>query len=58
MHHKFIIIDDKIVVTGSPNYSFSGFNRNDENMLIFYNRDIASRFSAEFNKLFAEGEVV
>ena len=58
MHHKFIIIDDKIVVTGSPNYSFSGFNRNDENMLIIYNENLALKFVREFDSMFAEGEVV
>ena len=58
MHHKFIIIDNKIVVTGSPNYSFSGFNRNDENMLIIYNENLALRFVREFDRLFGEGEVV
>jgi len=58
MHHKFIIIDDKIVVVGSPNYSFSGFNRNDENILIIYNRSLALMFKNEFTRLFEQGEVV
>ncbi|MCH8014845.1 MAG: DUF1669 domain-containing protein [Candidatus Dadabacteria bacterium] len=58
MHHKFIIIDDKIVVTGSPNFSFSGFNRNDENLLIIFDENLALRFVREFDRLFGEGEVV
>ncbi len=58
MHHKFIVIDSKIVVTGSPNFSFSGFNSNDENMLIIYNEDLALGFIKEFNRIFDEGEVV
>ncbi|MFH0867856.1 MAG: phospholipase D-like domain-containing protein [Candidatus Woesearchaeota archaeon] len=58
MHHKFIVIDDSIVITGSPNFSFSGFNRNDENMLIMYNEDVALRFVNEFDRLFSEGEVI
>jgi len=58
MHHKFIIIDGKIVVTGSPNFSFSGFNRNDENFLIIYDENLALRFVEEFDRLFEEGEVV
>ncbi len=58
MHHKFIIIDGKIVVTGSPNFSFSGFNSNDENMLIIYNENLASGFTKEFNRIFDEGAVI
>jgi len=58
MHHKFAIIDEKIVVFGSPNFSLSGFNRNDENMLVIYNEDLALGFVREFNRLFGEGEVV
>lgn len=58
MHHKFIIIDNKIVITGSPNYSFSGFNRNDENMLIIYDERLALRFVREFDRLFEEGEII
>jgi len=58
MHHKFIVIDDKIVITGSPNFSFSGFNRNDENMLIIFNEELALGFAREFDKLFLEGEAV
>lgn len=55
MHHKFIVIDDKILVVGSPNFSLSGNNRNDENMLIFYNEKLALGFSNEFNYLFDIG---
>lgn len=58
LHHKFIVIDNKIVITGSPNFSFSGFNRNDENMLIIYDENLAQKFVNEFDRLFDEGEVV
>jgi len=55
MHHKFIVIDDKIVITGSPNFTLSGFNRNDENMLIIFNEQMAFGFVKEFEMLFGEG---
>ena len=58
MHHKFIIIDDKIVITGSPNFTLSGFNKNDENMLIIFNEELALGFVKEFDRLFEEGEAV
>ena len=56
MHHKFAIIDEKIVVFGSPNFSLSGFNRNDENMLVIYNENLALGFVREFDRLFGLGE--
>jgi len=58
MHHKFIIIDDKIIITGSPNFSFSGYNRNDENFLIMYNENLALKYVKEFDRLFGLGEII
>ena len=51
MHHKVFIIDSKIVVTGSMNPSKSGDTRNDENLLIIYDEEIASLFLKEFEKV-------
>lgn len=47
MHSKVMIIDDKYVVTGSTNFSNSGENKNDENMVIIENPKIA-KFYADF----------
>ncbi len=47
MHSKSIIIDDKYVVIGSMNFSKSGENKNDENLIIFKNQA-----AAEFYKKF------
>lgn len=41
MHMKSIIIDDKISVIGSMNYTKSANNKNDENILIIYNKYLA-----------------
>ena len=35
-HHKFFIIDEKIVVTGSLNPTMAGFKKNRENILIIH----------------------
>ena len=51
MHHKVIIIDGAIVVTGSYNFSRSAEERNDENTLIFYNETIAALYLAEFDRI-------
>ena len=55
MHHKVFIIDGKIVVTGSFNPSESGDERNDENILIIHDKDIAEKYLKEFEKVWALG---
>jgi phosphatidylserine/phosphatidylglycerophosphate/cardiolipin synthase-like enzyme len=52
MHHKVIIIDEKIVVTGSYNFSRSAEERNDENVVIIYNPQIAKFFLEEFQRVY------
>ncbi len=51
MHHKVIIIDRKIVVTGSYNFSRSAETRNDENLVIFFSPEIAALFLGEFSRV-------
>ncbi len=53
MHHKVLIIDGRIVVTGSYNFSQSAETKNDENVLIIHSPTIADQYLAEFEKLFA-----
>ncbi len=52
MHHKIIIIDRSIVVTGSYNLTASADERNDENILIIHSPDIAEFFFSEFERVF------
>ncbi len=47
MHSKTIIIDDKYLIVGSMNFSYSGENKNDENLLIIDNIE-AAKFYKEF----------
>ncbi len=56
MHHKVFIIDSEIVVTGSFNPTASGDKRNDENVLIISNKEIASLFEEEFDKVFGQAK--
>lgn len=51
LHHKVFIIDEEIVITGSYNFSASAEERNDENILIIYNSDIAEEFLKEFQRV-------
>ena len=52
MHHKVFIIDNKTVITGSYNPSKSANTKNDENILIIHNREIAQKYLEEFDSLF------
>ena len=48
MHSKSMIIDDEYVITGSMNFSYSGENKNDENMLVIKNHEIAKAYKDFF----------
>jgi len=48
MHHKVFIIDNNTVITGSFNPSKNGDERNDENLLIIKDKDIAEQYVDEF----------
>ncbi len=52
MHHKVIIIDEAIVITGSYNFSRSAAESNDENLLILYSEDIARLYLEEFQRVY------
>ncbi len=52
MHHKVIIIDETIVITGSYNYSKSARIKNDENVIIFDHAGVAMQYLDEFKRLY------
>jgi phosphatidylserine/phosphatidylglycerophosphate/cardiolipin synthase-like enzyme len=54
-HHKVFIIDDKIVVTGSLNFSENADQSNDENVIVVSNHDIAAQYRQEFERRWVEG---
>ena len=54
MHHKLFIVDEKIVAFGSYNFSRSAEERNDENLLIVYDADIAKQFILEFGRVWEQ----
>jgi len=51
MHNKFAIIDNRILLTGSYNWTFSANHRNDENLMVINDPDIIARFQDYFEKL-------
>ncbi len=56
MHHKVIIIDEKIVITGSYNFSASAERKNDENVVIFFDEQIAAQYLAEFERVYLRSQ--
>lgn len=53
-HHKVIVIDNNTVITGSYNFSNNADRRNDENVVILNNGEIAKEYLSEFNTRWAE----
>ncbi len=51
-HEKNMVIDGKIFITGSANFSNSGMKKNDENVLIFKSPEIAGFYRDYFLKLY------
>lgn len=51
MHHKVIVIDERIVVMGSYNFSASAETRNDENVLVIHSPEIAALYVNEFTRV-------
>jgi phosphatidylserine/phosphatidylglycerophosphate/cardiolipin synthase-like enzyme len=56
MHHKFCIVDNKVIITGSYNYTVNALN-NDENILVVDGDDVlVNSFKEEFGKLLTNFE--
>ncbi len=51
MHHKFMVVDDKYVATGSYNWTASAEKWNRENLLIINSSSLARKYSVEFKDL-------
>jgi hypothetical protein len=59
MHHKFCIIDNKILFTGSYNWTYYAENKNFENVVKFENnKDLIDSFYGEFENLISDLEIV
>jgi len=51
LHSKVIVVDSKIVITGSYNPTSNGDKVNDENIIIIYNEEIAKEYERKINEL-------
>ena len=51
LHHKFAVIDNRTVITGSFNWSPSAAHQNDETLLALDSPALAAHFTREMNDL-------
>ena len=51
LHDKLIIVDNRIVITGSFNFSSNATENNDENVMIVDNAEIANLYMQEFGRI-------
>jgi phosphatidylserine/phosphatidylglycerophosphate/cardiolipin synthase-like enzyme len=56
MHHKVIIIDRSIVITGSYNFSASAEEQNDENVVIIHSPEAAAKYLDEFQVVYDQAQ--
>lgn len=51
LHDKVIVVDERIVITGSLNFSTNAEESNDENVMIIDNAEIARLYMQEFERI-------
>lgn len=56
MHHKFAVFDERLVVTGSYNWTNSAEHANYENLVVLEEPTVAARFQEEFHRLWREAK--
>ena len=57
LHHKFAVIDNRTVITGSFNWSPSAAHQNDEVLLVIESPLLAAHFTREMDRLWRGAEL-
>ena len=57
MHHKFIVIDERYVWTGSYNTTYNGAYKNNNNVILVDSVPLAYNFTQEFRELFLDAQL-
>jgi phosphatidylserine/phosphatidylglycerophosphate/cardiolipin synthase-like enzyme len=50
-HHKFAVFDSAVVATGSYNWTASAQSRNEENLIVIQDREVAQIYLEEWQRL-------
>jgi len=56
MHHKFAVVDGRLVITGSYNWTFASERRNHENVVILREAKLTETFLSEFEALWSDSD--
>lgn len=56
MHHKVLVIDEKMVITGSFNFTRAADTVNDDNIIIIHSPVAAAIYEQEFQRLMGAGK--
>jgi phosphatidylserine/phosphatidylglycerophosphate/cardiolipin synthase-like enzyme len=54
-HHKYCVVDEAVLITGSHNWTIQGDRENHENILVVSNPVIAERFANHFDRIWPLG---
>ncbi len=57
LHHKFGIVDEKTIITGSHNWSEAANQGNDETVIVINNPYVAAHYKREFERLYAKAQL-
>ncbi|MES1026535.1 DUF655 domain-containing protein [Gloeocapsa sp. BRSZ] len=57
LHHKFGVVDKRIAIAGSHNWSAAANEKNDEALLILHNSTVAAHYVQEFERLYATAQL-
>ncbi len=57
MHHKFIVIDERYVWTGSYNPTYNGAYKNNNNVIWIDSEPLAYNFTQEFREMFVSAQL-
>jgi competence ComEA-like helix-hairpin-helix protein len=52
LHHKFGVVDQKVVITGSHNWTDAANQGNDETLLVIHSPLVAAHYQREFDRLY------
>lgn len=56
MHHKFAVVDETSVATGSFNFTVAADSKNDENLLILADKALAGQYTSAFSEIWRRAE--
>ncbi|MDQ3777586.1 MAG: phospholipase D-like domain-containing protein [Actinomycetota bacterium] len=57
MHHKYVVRDRETTWTGSTNWTDESWHRQENVVVLAHSRDVAARFTANFDELWENGSV-